>query len=282
MRRYRYTALGLISAITFTGSKVATQVYGEVVLPQQGQLLPLTDQSGAVINMDAFRADPRFAGIDGSGYAAVILDTGIDLDHPFFGPDLDANGVADRIVYNQDFVGGDPNAQDVDGHGSNVSSIVAGYQPGVYQGMATGADIIHLQVLNDFGGGSFGALENALQWVVASTSSSNPASASISDPVQTEQTIAPRSYWSRSQFAASHQRPFGPTPSGMFRSATITASKRRASPNLEVGATRAPIVVRMASADPATIRGLNRRLRAGSPVICSHAVPTDVNTSCNP
>jgi hypothetical protein len=39
-----------------------------------------------------FRQDARFAGIDGSGLATVILDTGIDLDHSFFGPDADGDG----------------------------------------------------------------------------------------------------------------------------------------------------------------------------------------------
>ena len=41
--------------------------------------------------------------MDGSGQSIVILDTGIDLDHPFFGPDLDGDGVSDRIVYHYDF-----------------------------------------------------------------------------------------------------------------------------------------------------------------------------------
>ena len=33
----------------------------------------------------------------------MILDTGMDLNHPFFGPDADSNGVADRIAYHYDF-----------------------------------------------------------------------------------------------------------------------------------------------------------------------------------
>ena len=31
--------------------------------------------------------------------SVVVIDTGIDLNDPFFGPDADHNGVADRIVY---------------------------------------------------------------------------------------------------------------------------------------------------------------------------------------
>jgi subtilisin-like proprotein convertase family protein/subtilisin family serine protease len=136
-------------------------------------------ESSDLINLTAFRNDTRFAGIDGSGFAVAILDTGIDLNHPFFGPDQDSDGVADRIVYNQDFVGGDPNANDVNGHGTNVSSIAAS-SDSTFTGMAPGADIIHLQVLNDSGSGTAAALESALQWVVANASTYNIASINMS------------------------------------------------------------------------------------------------------
>jgi len=142
-------------------------------------LSPDTAQSGSLIGMDAFRADPRFAGIDGSGYSIVIIDTGIDLDHPFFGPDNDNDGVADRIVYHFDFAESDADATDVDGHGSNVSSIAAS-EDGTHTGMAPGADIIHLKVFEDNGNGSFSYVEQALQWVLANANTYNIASVNIS------------------------------------------------------------------------------------------------------
>ncbi len=145
---------------------------------------PSTAESVPLINMDDFRADQRFAGIDGSGFAVVILDTGIDLDHPFFGPDLDFDGIADRIVYQWDFADGDADASDVDGHGSNVTSIVAGSPdptwPTYPGGMATGADIIHLKVFEDTGAGYFSYIESALQWVVANTVTYNIVSVNMS------------------------------------------------------------------------------------------------------
>ena len=142
-------------------------------------IIPATAESASLINLDDFRADPLFAGIDGTGYAVVILDTGIDLDHPYFGPDGDGDGVADRIVYHEDFADGDLDASDVDGHGSNVSSIAAG-NDATYMGVATGADIIHLKVFEDSGIGLFSYVEAALQWVVANAATYNIVSVNMS------------------------------------------------------------------------------------------------------
>ena len=138
----------------------------------------LTD-AAALIDLDGFQADGRFDGIDGSGLAVVILDTGIDLDHPFFGPDDDGDGVADRIVYTESFVGEDPTAQDGHGHGSNVSSIIASSDL-TYPGVAPGVDIIHLQVLAADGYGTFQGIEQALQWTVANADAYNIAAVNMS------------------------------------------------------------------------------------------------------
>mgnify|MGYP006274616495 FL=1 len=71
-------------------------------------------QTSDVISMPTFRANPDHQDMDGEGYSVVVIDTGIDLDHPHFGPDSDGDGVADRIVYHQDFTNdGDSSADDV-------------------------------------------------------------------------------------------------------------------------------------------------------------------------
>ena len=145
-----------------------------------GGFAPQLAQSGPLINHDLFLNDARFLGIDGTGFAAVILDTGIDLDHPFFGPDNDSDGVADRIVFHYDFADDDPDGSDFDNHGSNVSSIIASEDP-VRIGMAPGVDIIHLKVFPSSGGlGSFVDIESALIWVVANAVTFNIASVNMS------------------------------------------------------------------------------------------------------
>jgi hypothetical protein len=98
--------------------------------------------------------------------STVVIDTGIDLDHPFFGPDADGNGVADRIVFQYDFADRDADASDRNGHGSHIASLVAGGDAR-YPGVAPGADIIALKVFGDRGQGTFGDLERALQWVLS-------------------------------------------------------------------------------------------------------------------
>ncbi len=140
---------------------------------------PATTQSAGLINLDDFRNDGRFAGIDGSGVAVVILDTGIDLDNSFFGPDNNHDNVSDRIVYHWDFADNDNDATDVNGHGSNVSSIV-GSSDATYTGMAPGVDIIHLKVFSNSGSGNFGTVESALNWVVANATTYNIVSVNMS------------------------------------------------------------------------------------------------------
>ena len=169
----------ILPNLTTTNSDVEIETYGEIAIAEDGELTTLTQQSGSLINLDAFQNDARFAGIDGSGYTTVIIDTGIDLDHPFFGPDRDNDGVADRIVYHYDFADNDADASDVNGHGSNVSSIVAS-SDGNRPGMAPGADIIHLKVFKDSGSGNFGYIEQALQWVVDNAATYNIASVNMS------------------------------------------------------------------------------------------------------
>ncbi len=119
-----------------------------------------------LIGLDALRADARFSGIDGSGVSVVVIDTGIDLDNAFFGPDANHDGIADRILYQYDFANGDTDASDRNGHGSNIGSLI-GAADGAYGGLAPGADLIALKVFQDNGKGYFSYLENALRWVVA-------------------------------------------------------------------------------------------------------------------
>ena len=167
-----------LASLTITNSSVPIQ-YPEPPVEYFDPISPATSESTGLINLDDFRSDVRFNGIDGSGVAIVVLDTGIDLDHAFFGPDVDMNNVADRIVYHYDFADGDADATDVNGHGSNVTSIVAS-SDATYTGMAPGADIIHLKVFTNAGSGNFSYVESALTWVVTNAVAYNIVSVNMS------------------------------------------------------------------------------------------------------
>ena len=132
-----------------------------------------------LIGLDTFRQDPRFASIDGRGFASVIIDTGIDLNHPFFGVDANRDGVSDRIVYQYDFADNDNDASDKNGHGSHVASII-GSSDATYGGVAPGANLIALKVFKDNGSGYFSDLEESLQWVINNATTYNIASVNLS------------------------------------------------------------------------------------------------------
>jgi subtilisin-like proprotein convertase family protein len=175
----------LIAAVTTTG-RADEFVYlfdesGQGGDGGDGDILPQHRQSRSVVGIDQLRANPQFAGFDGSGFSIVVIDTGADLDHRFFGPDLDGNGVSDRIVFSFDFNGAnDADASDFQGHGTHVAGTAAG-NDALLGGMAPGANLIILKTFPDaVGGTSFADLEECLQWVVANGAAFNVASVNMS------------------------------------------------------------------------------------------------------
>ncbi len=102
---------------------------------------------------------------DGSGMSVVVIDTGIDLDHPHFGEDRDNNGISDRIVESIDFTGTKPSGDDGDGHGTHVAGIIAGSNVD-FPGIVPDVNIISLKGLTDSGRGSFNGLNKALEWCI--------------------------------------------------------------------------------------------------------------------
>jgi subtilisin family serine protease len=135
---------------------------------------------GTATNIAAFYADPRFSSINGQGVSVVVIDTGIDLDHPSFGADSDGNGIADRIVFSYDFYGSnDSNASDGQGHGTHVAGIV-GSSDLTFPGIAQGVNIIALRVLGNDGSGSSADILEAINWVVANAARYNVVAVNLS------------------------------------------------------------------------------------------------------
>ncbi len=153
-------------------------------------LSPQDAQSDALMGVNAFRADARFAGIDGSGYSVVVIDTGINYSHPYF---------SGHIAYSYDFYGSnDADASDYGGHGSNVASIAAGSI-----GVAPGANIIALKVFPDAGGGAwYSDIEEALQWVINNGAAYNVVSVNLSLGSGVNYTTASTHWYLGNEFQA--------------------------------------------------------------------------------
>lgn len=98
------------------------------------------------------------SGNKGTGVKVAIIDSGIDYNHP----DLDAN-----YAGGYDFVNSDTDPMDDYGHGTHVVGTVAAEDNGVgVVGVAPGASLYALKVLDASGGGYYSDVIAALEWAV--------------------------------------------------------------------------------------------------------------------
>ena len=106
--------------------------------------------------------EQQYSSLDGKGQTVVIIDSGIDTDHEFFGSDDNRDGISDRIIFSKTFGDGKANGEDVGGHGTHVAGIVASSDDD-FTGVAPGADIIALKVFDTYGAN---LIEKALNWCI--------------------------------------------------------------------------------------------------------------------
>jgi subtilisin family serine protease len=99
-------------------------------------------------------------GVSGAGVTVAVIDSGVK-------PHTDLPAM--RIKAFVDFVNGRPTAYDDYGHGTHVAGIVAGSgaaSNGQYAGVAPGASIVALKVLDANGAGKTSDVMAALEWVL--------------------------------------------------------------------------------------------------------------------
>jgi serine protease AprX len=100
-------------------------------------------------------------GVDGSGVGVAIVDSGVTSWHDDLG--------SDRVVHFVDFVDLLPLAHDDYGHGTHVAGIIAGSgydSGGARRGMAPGASLVVLKVLDGDGNGYISDVIAALDYAV--------------------------------------------------------------------------------------------------------------------
>jgi type VI secretion system secreted protein VgrG len=102
-------------------------------------------------------------GVDGSGLAAAVIDTGVNYRHAALGGGF---GPGETVVDGYDFGDrdADPDASTWD-HGTAVAGLIAGGDPAA-PGVAPGAKIVALRVFDSSNRGDYGWVADALQWVI--------------------------------------------------------------------------------------------------------------------
>lgn len=110
---------------------------------------------------------------DGTGKVAWVIDSGIDFDHP----DL----IVDKTL-SKSFVDGVTSATDENGHGTHVAGIIAAKNNdfGVL-GVASGATLVSLRVMDKNGDGRLSSIIQALAYVNAHAKAGDVVNISISE-----------------------------------------------------------------------------------------------------
>jgi serine protease AprX len=123
--------------------------------------------------VEGARAVQAQYGYDGAGIGVAVIDTGVtgwhdDLTYMGINPAVKVVG-GQRVRKFVDFVNGRLTPYDDNGHGTHVAGIIAGNgldTLGARAGMAPGANLVSLKVLDDHAGGSISNVIAALDWVV--------------------------------------------------------------------------------------------------------------------
>jgi serine protease AprX len=119
------------------------------------------ERTGATIGSTPVRQD---YGYDGSGVGVAVIDSGAAASHD----DL-LGGAGPRVDRFVDFVNGKADAYDDYGHGTHVAGIIAGNgfdSSGARSGVAPGARLTVLKVLDGAGGGRISDVIAAIDYVI--------------------------------------------------------------------------------------------------------------------
>ncbi|MBN1436365.1 MAG: S8 family serine peptidase [Sedimentisphaerales bacterium] len=142
------------SSMVHTGNKLPRVL---MVEPLESRVL--LSAAFDLIHLTDMRADPDFAGIDGSGVSVAVIDTGLDHTH---------TALAGNYVTGLDFVTHGAYPTPVADHGTHVAGIVGSTNPEI--GVATDVGLIGLQVFTEIPGQGVAAFnqdtESALRWVL--------------------------------------------------------------------------------------------------------------------
>ena len=110
----------------------------------------------------------NIAGVNGQGVTVAVLDSGINTQHA---------ALAGKVIASVSMVTGDSSTADAYGHGTHVAGIIAGSAtittPLYNGGIAPGAQLVNVRVLNAAGAGLTSDVIAGIEWVLANQSRFN-------------------------------------------------------------------------------------------------------------
>jgi len=167
--RYEYPSINAISTTLTKGQIIAASKHGLVKqIEFNGEVHASLDTSTDWFGVKKARTD---FGVDGNtdGSATysdkdiviAVIDTGIYATHV----DLDGG----KVIGWRDFVDNQSTPYDDNGHGTHVASIAAGTGEGsrTYTGVAPGAALVGVKVLDGSGSGTWDDVIAGIQWVIS-------------------------------------------------------------------------------------------------------------------
>jgi subtilisin family serine protease len=145
----------LVSGIYFDGR---TQIYSS---DNNSSLNESISTDGYISPAQIIKADRLWEkGIDGQGITVAVIDSGIDKNHP---------DLIGKVVAEKNFLADEITADDLLGHGTMVAGIIAGSgaaSNGRYKGIAPGAKLISVKVIDGKGDGKVSDIIAGIEWAV--------------------------------------------------------------------------------------------------------------------
>ena len=169
--RQTYKSFGLLSAELPLGKMRDLEADFNVEYIAPDRALRPSGLMEATTGTDQIRNLISTTTLDGHGIGIAVLDSGIYSPHNAF-----ERVKSTSIVVNKDYTGANLASEDIYGHGSHVATLVAGaetFAEGVYTGIAPGANLLNLRVLDSYGQGNASNVIAALDWCIQNKTTYN-------------------------------------------------------------------------------------------------------------
>lgn len=165
---------GVVATLDHNGIVSLSNQSNVVYISKDRPLAPSFDNAAPAVNASAAWQ----SNYTGSGIGVALIDSGVNSH-----ADLMTTGLLplSRVVYNQSFVPGDSNSADAYGHGTHIAGLIAGNGASstgliysqTFKGIAPGAKIINLRVLDSNGSATDSTVIAAINQAIALKSKYN-------------------------------------------------------------------------------------------------------------